>query len=102
MTDEVLPRRLPHDPNSFGAGLMRSAIEQGFPSVGGKPAPAWTREAPEDPGFYWWRFVGHKQAETVELDGWGQMRRFADDREWEMAYGASGEFWPVRLEPPAS
>jgi hypothetical protein len=64
------------------------------------PRPAWTREVPEVPGYYWRRNPGSRSGpEVVEILGdyvcIPTVSHPIDRDE------IGGEFWPVPLTPPA-
>lgn len=62
------------------------------------PAPAWTREAPKEPGWYWMRDGSAATPEVVQVHG-RELERTGYDFADEIR--DRYEFWPVRLEPPA-
>lgn len=61
--------------------------------------PMWTKQAPTEPGFYWWKHTedGQIVPEVIELDRGVWLRM---DYEGGFFAEICGEFWPERLRPP--
>jgi len=112
--NRIRKRILEADPSSANTPLMATEPPR-VNEFSGPPferAPAWTREAPTSDGLFWIRFESGSfeggstvaywdppfegDAETLSFDG----------ANWTLAYARElypeFEWWPVRLEPPAS
>ena len=65
--------------------------------------PTWTREAPTEPGWYWWRDEDRTPFATEVISDWqdGEIKVEISNNRWDYISALDhGEWWPVPIQPP--